>query len=172
MKKYFLYIKSLLRHKWFVFLEACKLGIPFLGIVHDISKFFPGEFIPYARYDFSKFGKNSLKIQLAFDKAWLKHQKRNKHHWQYWLLMNDNGQTLYKKSNNKDIPSIWMKEVKPLRIPKKYVLEMMADWRGAGKAYGSPDTKNWFINNKDKIIFEQNTEVDVWTLLYKETKNK
>jgi hypothetical protein len=44
------YLWSMMRHKWFVFIEACKLGIPWLGLIHDLSKFAPSEFIPYARY--------------------------------------------------------------------------------------------------------------------------
>ena len=29
-------------------------------------------------------------VRENFEKAWLLHQKRNPHHWQYWLLVNDN----------------------------------------------------------------------------------
>jgi hypothetical protein len=163
------YLKSLLRHKWFVFLEACKLGIPFLGLIHDISKFLPDEFIPYSRYDFTKFGKNESGIQLEFDKAWLKHQKRNKHHWQYWLLLNDSGDVI----RHKKLPYAVnyfegeFKQVEALPMPDRYIREMVADWRGAGRAYGNPDTKAWFIINKDKIILHPKTEVGVWGLLYK-----
>lgn len=158
------YLINLLRHKWFVFLEACKLGIPILGIIHDISKFLPDEFIPYAHYDFSEFCKNSIETQIAFDMAWLRHQKRNKHHWQYWLLMNDSSATI--KFTNKSF-----KQVEPQKMPKRYLLEMVADWRGAGRAYGNSDTKNWFINNKDKIILHPDTEAKVLSLLNTE-RNK
>ena len=29
----------------------------------------------------------------SFDSAWLLHQKRNAHHWQYWVLLEDEGNT-------------------------------------------------------------------------------
>ena len=165
------YIKNLIRHKWFVFLEACNLGIPFLGIIHDISKFMPDEFIPYSKYDFSKFNNNPPELQNAFDKAWLKHQKRNKHHWQYWLLMNDSGWAGKRYETNLE-PPVFVKQVVPLEMPHRYVLEMVADWRGAGRAYGNPDTMQWFINNRDKIVLHPETESKVLSLLEKGSKKK
>jgi hypothetical protein len=49
------YLKSQLRHKWFVFVECCKLGIPHLGIIHDLSKFLPSEWRGYACYFYGNF---------------------------------------------------------------------------------------------------------------------
>lgn len=105
---YLKFLWSLLRHKWFVFVECCKLGIPWLGIVHDSSKFSPSEFVPYARYFYGNYPnrddihgdmRNILSdrytaegVKAAFDVAWLHHQRRNRHHWQYWLLQYDNGE--------------------------------------------------------------------------------
>lgn len=50
MKRHLKYLSYVLRHKWFVFLAACKLGIPWLGIIHDLSKFRLSEWLPYARH--------------------------------------------------------------------------------------------------------------------------
>ena len=102
---YLKYLKYVLRHKWFVFIECFKLGIPVRGLLHDMSKLLPSEFIPYARYFYGTWYKNEDwhgdirnhipyertvdGVAKAFDIAWLKHQKRNPHHWQYWLLVND-----------------------------------------------------------------------------------
>ena len=148
---YWKYLKYVLKHKWFVFIECCKLGIPLRGLLHDLSKFLPSEFIPYARYFYGNWMKESewygdkrnyiswerteMGVSEAFDLAWLKHQKRNPHHWQYWLLQCDSG------------------ELKTLNMPSKYCKEMLADWRGAGKAInGKDDTKSWYLKNKDNII--------------------
>ena len=54
MMVYFKYLSYVLRHRWFVFIECCKLGIPWRGLVHDLSKFIPSEFIPYARYFYGR----------------------------------------------------------------------------------------------------------------------
>jgi hypothetical protein len=50
MGKFFKYLKYVIRHKWYVFLECCNLGIPFRGIFHDLSKFLPDEFFPYMNH--------------------------------------------------------------------------------------------------------------------------
>jgi len=81
------YTRNLMRHKYFVFIEAWKLGIPLLGLIHDISKFSPGEFLPYAAYNFGNPHSNSASVKEAFDIAWNHHQKRNMHHWQAWLYV-------------------------------------------------------------------------------------
>lgn len=138
----------MLRHKWFVFIECCKLGIPLRGLWHDWSKFLPWEWFPYAEYFygeetpkkpktgyFHKMGRDD-----QFDFAWLLHQKRNKHHWQWWTLPEDCG------------------KVKILPMPDVYRKEMLADWRGAGKAQGYGDnTSVWYEANKDKMQLHPET---------------
>jgi len=147
---YIKYLKYVLRHKWFVFTECYKIGILWLGIIHDWSKFRPSEFIPYARHfyghyrslkdltvwekNFIHFGLLKEDINRRFDVAWLFHIHRNKHHWQYWLLQKNDGPL-------KNIP-----------IPKKYLKEMLADWKGAGKAItGKDHTAKWYEDNKHRI---------------------
>ena len=102
------YLKYLIRHKWFVFLSGLKTGAP-IGrlIIHDWSKFLPDEWIPYARYFYNYEGQIPHSIQEDFDKAWLLHQRRNKHHWQYWVLLQDDGQ------------------IKTIQMPEKYIKEMV-----------------------------------------------
>ncbi|MDC7221632.1 MAG: DUF5662 family protein [Spirochaetales bacterium] len=149
---FFKYLNYVLRHKWYVFLEACKLGVPLRGILHDMSKFRPSEFIPYMKYFYGDYGvKNNCpakwtvpevtKVKADFDKAWLLHLKRNPHHYQYWILNKDNGDN------------------QCLEMPKKYILEMIADWTGAGMAItGKNDLIDWFSKNKDKISPRMNTK--------------
>jgi hypothetical protein len=158
MKIYFKYLNYVLRHKWFVFIECCKFGKIWRGIWHDMSKFRPDEFIPYARYfygtwpewEHSKFNCPGYPYELtkqgiekAFDLAWLKHQHRNPHHWQHWLLQEDDG------------------DLKTINIPDKYIAEMIADWCGAGKAITGNNDPNecrkWYLANYNKI------KVSSWT---------
>lgn len=50
MKRHFAYLKYVLRHKYFVFREGLKLGVPILSLIlHDWDKFLPDEWFPYAR---------------------------------------------------------------------------------------------------------------------------
>ena len=150
------YLKSQMRHKWFVFVECCRLGIPHLGIIHDLSKFLPSEWLGYARYFYGNYlplaeipgdwkyrvwSKEDVAAQ--FDVAWLHHQHRNKHHWQRWLLTLDSA-----RSDGKLIA---------LPMPPRYRREMLADWRGAGRAYGNPDTKGWYFANREQMTLHPET---------------
>lgn len=154
MNMHLQYLKYMLRHKWYVFQECRKAGILWRGIVHDLSKFRPDEWLPYARYfyggahrkwkDVTAYEKTYFWqaawhdtqecVDDEFDAAWLKHIHRNPHHWQYWVLREDNGAE------------------KCLPMPWDDMAEMLCDWRGAGKAQGYGDnTIEWYGKNKDKM---------------------
>ena len=153
---YIKYLKNLLRHKWFVFLEGLKIGAnPWLLLIHDLSKFLPDEFIPYA-YSFGgrwNYDERPKWVIDAFDKAWLFHQRRNKHHWQFWVLIQDDDPTMC------------------IEMPVKYVYEMVADWKGAGRAYGktkrgdNPNTTQWYIEHRQKMKLHPNTRELIERLL-------
>ncbi len=149
MAKHAKYLWYVLQHKWYVFLACCDLGIPWLGLIHDWSKFRLSEFLPYANHFKAgiKTGRNKTGYYKptdtgdpAFDFAWFLHQKRNAHHWQYWALPEEGGET-----------------VKFLLMLDKYRREMLADWRGAGRAQGTPDTKAWYKANGNKIGLHRET---------------
>lgn len=107
-------LRYVLRHKWFVFLAGLQLRVPLWQlIVHDWSKCTPSEWGAYVRFFYGfkdkltctcpEFGSLNahtkacfaaqrrwkIERELPFNLAWLHHQKRNKHHWQYWVLMGD-----------------------------------------------------------------------------------
>lgn len=135
------YLWYIIRHKWFVFIEAVKLGIPWLGLIHDWSKLLPDEWFPYARYFYGNPKQNSFHNRLeAFNLAWLRHIHRNRHHWQWWILREDDGGT------------------KVLPMPDRYRREMLADWCGAGRAqdYGD-NTLEWYVKNKHKMRLHSET---------------
>lgn len=146
MRLYVRYLfKTFLRHKWFVFLECWKAGIPLRGITHDLSKLRPSEFFPYAReFKGDRRTKAEYYDPLAtgnqeFDYAWLLHQKRNKHHWQWWVLPKDSG------------------GFKVLAMDSTSRLEMLCDWRGASRYYGGKDVMTWYAENKDKLQLHSET---------------
>ena len=104
------------RHKWVVFKLCCKVGIPWRGLVHDLSKYSPTEFFESVRY---YVGNRSpiivAKEDKGYSEAWLHHKGRNKHHSEYWLDMNT-------------------PQRNPI-IPYKYVAEMLCDKLSAGIIY-------------------------------------
>jgi hypothetical protein len=118
--KHLRYASYLARHKWFVFLECVRLGVPLRGLTHDISKFLPDEWLPYAEMFYGG-GKDKHLGKDEFDAAWLRHIHRNNHHPQYWVLLENSG------------------SLKVMDMPEGAIREMVADWRGAGKAQGHGD---------------------------------
>lgn len=54
---------------------------------HDQSKTEPDEYGPYDIYFYG--GNRSYAVVEDFRKAWLLHIHRNPHHWQHWVLIND-----------------------------------------------------------------------------------
>ena len=159
--KYLKYLDYLARHKWFVFLACCHYRLFWLGITHDISKFLPSEFIPYARHFYGKSGiqegrdesgyyKPTDTGDSAFDFAWLLHKNRNKHHWQWWVLPEDDG------------------GIKVLEIPHPYRLEMLCDWLGAGRAQRTKGVAYWYEQNKQKLQLHLDTRVFIESMIRRE----
>jgi hypothetical protein len=159
VKAYLQYLKYVLVHKYFVFVAGLKTKAPiWLLLIHDWSKFLPSEFIPYAQYFYGEDLKLKESYQTftfygieenvpfgyfardRFNVAWLYHQRRNPHHWQYWYLIQDS-------DPNFAIP-----------MPEKYVREMVADWAGAGRAItGKWEVSAWYEKNKEKILLHPET---------------
>ena len=76
---------------------------------HDYSKWSFEEYEPYDRYFYG--GNRSYQIVEDFNKAWLHHIHNNPHHWQHWVLLQDDST-----------------RVKCIEMPIHYILEMIADW--------------------------------------------
>ncbi|MDD5358224.1 MAG: DUF5662 family protein [Candidatus Nanoarchaeia archaeon] len=154
MKRHIEYAKYVFKHKWYVMIACFSKGLIWRGLVHDLSKFLPSEWFPYANYFYEKNGtKKTIRDKTGyykptdtgnsdFDFAWVLHQKRNRHHWQWWVLPEDSG------------------GVKILPMPYKYVVEMFCDWIGAGRAQGVDDwwnPKPWYEINKSKMQLHEST---------------
>lgn len=151
MNAHLRYLSYVVRHKWFVLLAGLRTGAPLWRLViHDWSKFTPSEWLPYVDYFYrgggvaahaSKGGRyDPADGPVAFNVAWLRHQHRNPHHWQHWILREDDGGTL------------------ALRMPEHFAREMVADWMGAGRAQGhGDDVRQWFATNSHRIVLHPAT---------------
>lgn len=81
--------------------------------------------------------------KLAFDYAWNHHQKHNKHHWQYWVILLDHPQ---------------MVDQVTLPMPERYRREMLCDWRGAERSDSNGKTvRAWYLECRDKMILHPET---------------
>src|SRR6266850_1400416 len=146
------YTKYLARHKWFVFVAGLRTGVPLWRlIIHDWSKFLPCEWFPYVESFYGPKPTNDTwkeAVRRKFDVAWLHHQHFNPHHWQHWVLREDDGQTKY------------------LEMPDNFAREMVADWCGAGRAItGKWEVWKWYAKNRERILLHPVTRDIVDTLI-------
>ena len=132
MKNIFRHLTTILTHKWWVFRYACKLGIPWQGFMHDMSKFHPTEFFESVKFykGTSSPIPEAKKVQ-GYSRAWLHHKGCNKHNYEYW-------------TDNYDLGT------DAVKMPYKYVLELVADYLAAGRTYRGKnftftDEWDWWI---------------------------
>ena len=131
---------AILRHKWYVLFAGWRLKVPLWRLlVHDLSKFSPVEFGPYARHHYGDKGDPE-----SYARAWQHHWRHNAHHWEHW-------------------PSYG------LAMPEKIVREMVADWLAAGRAYEGrwPDLHNftWFRENAHTMNMHPMTWLRLHTVM-------
>ena len=145
IKNIFKHLKIVIKHKWLVFKFCCKVGIPWRGVVHDLSKFSPTEFGESVKYFAGVYSPIiNARENLGFSKAWLHHKGRNKHHLEYWV----------------DYASPIVAPV----IPYKYILEKVCDDLSAGIVYNG---KNWkqdmqydYYTKKQRYVVVINPKID------------
>lgn len=123
MKNTLKYIKYIIVHKYWVFVECIKNGQYIHAFTHDLSKLRPSEFFPYLEKFYGS-GKNIEEFKMA----WQHHHNRNKHHWNYWVQSNG----------------------EPLAMPKKYVDQMIADWRAMGRVF-EEKAGTYFMLHRNKM---------------------
>lgn len=153
--KHLKYLSYVLKHKWFVLQAGLRLKRDYDAhistwqlLIHDWTKFLPREWGPYAEYFYGQ-----SRWYIPYCEAWLAHQ-RNKHHWQAWVLLWDEGSAT------------------PLQMPARFEWEMLADWMGAGmaiKGHGLDkafvETAIWYNENREKMQLHPSTRLFVESFL-------
>lgn len=117
---------------------------------HDASKTDPEE---YDAYDAYFYGNNrSYSVVQNFKKAWLRHIHNNPHHWQHWILINDE-------------PKEGMVVID---MPYIYVVEMICDWWSFSWTKGDlNEIFGWYEDRKDYMKLSANTQRSVEYILGK-----
>lgn len=104
--------------------------------VHDSSKYIGNEFIGYRQWFFPKEGEE--KNHELFERAWNDHQKRNSHHWQYYIMFKRDRQS------------------KALYMPVIDVLEMLCDWTAMSLTFKNKPS-DWYNSNKGDMLLHEDT---------------
>lgn len=125
MNKAWAHFKTITRHRHTVMRHCFKAGIPLQGLLHDLSKYTPSEFLQGAKYYQGTRSPNEReREENGFSRAWVHHKGRNKHHFEYWTDYNIVTHTL-----------------SGVEMPVKYVAEMFCDRIAASKIYRGDEYK-------------------------------
>lgn len=115
---------------------------------HDQSKSESDEYEAYDAYFYGN--NNSYQVVQDYRKAWLLHLHRNPHHWQHWILINDDpeeGEII-------------------LEMPHNYILEMVCDWWAFSWTKGNlQEIFKWYDEHKDYMKLHPNTRKNVERIL-------
>ena len=115
--------------------EKSAIETTMVSFNHDESKYSTEEYNAYDQYFYG--GNRSYKVVQDFNYAWLHHIHQNPHHWQYWVLLEDDPEA--------GLP------YKTLMIPLPYVFEMIADWWSfSWKAGNLFEIFNWYAEHRDR----------------------
>ena len=114
------HLDTITRHKLLVMKYCFACGLYRQGLVHDLSKYSPTEFIPGCIYYQGDHSPNEAERQAkGYTAAWLHHKGRNKHHLEYWV---DYAPELGYRMGG-------------MEMPVNYVVEMFCDRVAASKIY-------------------------------------
>lgn len=118
--------------------------------MHDASKNYLDEYRAYDDYFYG--GNKSYEVVKNFNYAWLQHIHRNPHHWQYWVLINDNPE----------------EGTVALDMPRRYIIEMICDWWAFSWKDGElTEIFDWYKMHKKHMILSDDTRKTVEDILDK-----
>ncbi len=140
------HFKTITYHKWLVMKYCFRVGLYRQGLLHDLSKYSPSEFITGVRYyqEGRRSPNAAEREEKGYSEAWIHHKGRNKHHYEYW---NDVGPD---------------RVIVGVKMPLKYVVEMFMDRIAASKvykkeAYTDESPLEYYNLTKDFILIHEDT---------------
>ncbi len=137
---------TITRHRHCVIRHCFRAGIGWQGLFHDLSKYSPMEFWAGAKYYQGTRSPNEVERELfGYSSAWLHHKGRNRHHFEYWADYNPVAKT-----------------VQPVKMPLRYVAEMLCDRVAAskiyqGEKYTSAHPLDYFLRGKSRRTIHPET---------------
>lgn len=142
----FRHLATILRHRRAVRRIARRVGIPWRGLTHDLSKFSWVEFSAGAKYyQGTRSPNEEERERLGYSLAWMHHKGRNRHHYEYWVDMD---------------PAT--RRYAPVEMPIPDTAEMFCDRVAAsrvyrGAAYQDSDPLDYFLRGHAKDVMHPAT---------------
>ena len=113
------HFKTITEHKLLVMKNCFRVGLFKQGLLHDLSKYSPAEFLTGVRYFQGTRSPNAAeRDEKGYSTAWLHHKGRNKHHFEYWIDFSKASFGLV-----------------GCKMPVNYLVEMIMDLIAASRVY-------------------------------------
>ncbi len=157
------HFKTITHHRHLVISHAARAGILWRGLLHDLSKYSPTEFLSGAKYyTGTKSPNEGERAEYGYSKSWMHHKGRNRHHFEYWTDYN-----------------IETHLMSPVKMPLKYVKEMFCDRVAASKVYQGENYTDahpleYFMRAKKRREIHPETSLllESWLLMLSEKGEK
>ena len=146
------HLRTINHHKSLVMKGCFQLGLIKQGLLHDLSKYSPTEFLVGAKYyQGTQSPNNAERKDRGYSSAWLHHKGRNKHHLEYWI---DYAGSETDTGHN---------QMTGMKMPINYVVEMFVDRISASKnyqkdAYRDDSPLKYYSKGKGVYIIHKDTE--------------
>ena len=142
------HFQTITYHRRLVRQGCFRVGLYWQGLTHDLSKYSLTEFLVGAKYfqgDCSP--NNAEKEKKGYSSSWLHHKGRNKHHFEYWIdySINPGGKLV------------------GMKMPKKYVAEMVIDRISASKnylkeQYNDGSALAYYLNGRHMLLIDDEAD--------------
>ncbi len=146
------HFRTITHHRHLVMSNCFKCGLYKQGLLHDLSKYSPAEFLESVKYYQGYRSPYTYEKELfGYAPGWLHHKGRNKHHWEYWYDVLDG-------------------QLQPIEMPLPYFVEMVCDRVAACKNYEKEQYTNrsaleYFLTRKEKDFMHEKTRDRLYSVL-------
>ena len=152
MNKFIKHLHTVNQHRRMVRKLCFKCGLYKQGLLHDLSKYSPVEFINGVKFYTGTCSPHiGERKKYGYSKAWLNHKGKNKHHAEYWQDICSDGFT------------------HPVPMPEKYFFEMLCDRIAAsmiylGDKFTAASPLEYYETHRDENQFHGNTrwKLETW----------
>lgn len=162
MIKAWKHLCTILHYKNLVRAGCFKIGLYKQGLLHDMSKYTPTEFLVGCKYYQGTMSPNNAEREdKGYSAAWLHHKGRNKHHMEYWID--------YGVGDGRDGQKTH-RGICGMKMPIKYVAEMYVDRVSASKNYQRDKFKldsplQYYLKGRKYYILNEDTKAMLELLL-------
>ena len=150
-------------HKILVMRGCFQVGLIRQGLLHDLSKYSPTEFIVGCKYYQGNMSPNNAEREaVGYSSAWLHHKGRNKHHLEDWIDYGIPDKEGPHKGEHKGLCG--------MKMPVNYVVEMYIDRVAASKNYQKEKYRDdsalaYYMNGRQFHVLHDDTRALLELLL-------